>query len=255
MHDNASIISENFGPQFGFSHLGHSVHPHSGAYYYSTQQRLDLAGHHVPFPLGAGGIPELHVGAAGNIFPLKPRNHNVKDSMAKRNERERNRVKMVNMAFEKLRQRIPWAESNPKMSKVDTLRAALEYIQSMQDLITECDSQNKQQTPVNISSQNVEKTGSFEQNDHTFRMFDHNLFNAAGDFSLVSYASTAMPQKACFNAMEHSLEFRKNGGTGEEYLAGENEAISEEVDDEGDENNEEDSGDYSSGESSVGYQS
>jgi len=49
-------------------------------------------------------------------------------SGARRNERERNRVRQVNAGFDRLRDHVPHGRRNRKLSKVDTLRAAVEYI-------------------------------------------------------------------------------------------------------------------------------
>jgi len=49
-------------------------------------------------------------------------------SGARRNERERNRVRQVNAGFDRLRDHVPQGRRNRKLSKVDTLRAAVEYI-------------------------------------------------------------------------------------------------------------------------------
>lgn len=67
-------------------------------------------------------------------------------AVARRNARERNRVKQVNNGFANLRQHIPNSiaaafESasgrggNKKLSKVETLRMAVEYIRSLEDLL------------------------------------------------------------------------------------------------------------------------
>lgn len=67
-------------------------------------------------------------------------------AVARRNARERNRVKQVNNGFATLRQHIPNSiaaafESsngrggNKKLSKVETLRMAVEYIRSLEDLL------------------------------------------------------------------------------------------------------------------------
>lgn len=66
-------------------------------------------------------------------------------SVARRNARERNRVKQVNNGFSNLRQHIPQSVINAlssggrgaskKLSKVDTLRIAVEYIRGLQDLL------------------------------------------------------------------------------------------------------------------------
>ncbi|XP_041354871.1 achaete-scute homolog 1-like [Gigantopelta aegis] len=53
----------------------------------------------------------------------------------RRNERERNRVKLVNLGFETLREHVPSGKKNKKMSKVDTLRGAVDYIKHLQDVL------------------------------------------------------------------------------------------------------------------------
>lgn len=71
-------------------------------------------------------------------------------SIARRNARERNRVKQVNDGFNALRKRLPPSViaamsggarrgSGTKISKVDTLRMVVEYIKHMQNLIEESD--------------------------------------------------------------------------------------------------------------------
>ena len=62
-------------------------------------------------------------------------------SVVRRNERERNRVRLVNMGFTTLREHIPSGRDNRKMSKVETLRAAVEYIKQLQDLLSDNDTQ------------------------------------------------------------------------------------------------------------------
>ena len=58
-------------------------------------------------------------------------------SVARRNERERNRVKMVNMGFNTLRQHIPNGSKDKKMSKVETLRSAVAYIRQLQLILND----------------------------------------------------------------------------------------------------------------------
>lgn len=72
-------------------------------------------------------------------------------SVVKRNARERNRVRQVNSGFVNLRQHIPQSivteltnggrGASKKLSKVDTLRLAVEYIRRLKDLIDESDSE------------------------------------------------------------------------------------------------------------------
>ena len=70
-------------------------------------------------------------------MPFVKHHHSVKKpqtpSVSRRNARERNRVKLVNNGFSTLRNHIPHLKN--KTSKVDTLRAAVEYIQALQTLI------------------------------------------------------------------------------------------------------------------------
>ncbi|XP_007259060.2 achaete-scute homolog 1a [Astyanax mexicanus] len=60
-------------------------------------------------------------------------------AVARRNERERNRVKLVNSGFATLREHVPHGAANKKMSKVETLRSAVEYIRALQQLLDEHD--------------------------------------------------------------------------------------------------------------------
>lgn len=60
-------------------------------------------------------------------------------SVARRNERERKRVSLINRTFEILRDQLPaslWGHRNlAKVSKVETLRAAIGYIRTLEDLL------------------------------------------------------------------------------------------------------------------------
>ncbi|XP_064369208.1 achaete-scute homolog 2 [Dromaius novaehollandiae] len=60
-------------------------------------------------------------------------------AVARRNERERNRVRLVNLGFAALRQHVPHGAASKKMSKVETLRSAVEYIRALQRLLAEHD--------------------------------------------------------------------------------------------------------------------
>ncbi|XP_043658442.1 achaete-scute complex protein T5 [Drosophila teissieri] len=80
-------------------------------------------------------------------------------SVIRRNARERNRVKQVNNGFSQLRQHIPAAViadlsngrrgigpgANKKLSKVSTLKMAVEYIRRLQKVLNENDQQKQKQ--------------------------------------------------------------------------------------------------------------
>ncbi|XP_072311037.1 achaete-scute homolog 1a [Eucyclogobius newberryi] len=73
---------------------------------------------------------------AGFGYTLPPQQPHA---VARRNERERNRVKLVNNGFATLREHVPNGAANKKMSKVETLRSAVEYIRALQQLLDEHD--------------------------------------------------------------------------------------------------------------------
>ncbi|XP_037615734.1 achaete-scute homolog 1a [Sebastes umbrosus] len=73
---------------------------------------------------------------AGFGYSLPPQQPHA---VARRNERERNRVKLVNNGFANLREHVPNGAANKKMSKVETLRSAVEYIRALQQLLDEHD--------------------------------------------------------------------------------------------------------------------
>merc|ERR1712012_835075 len=70
---------------------------------------------------------------------FKKHHHSVKKmqtpSVSRRNARERNRVKQVNNGFATLRTHIPHLKN--KTSKVDTQRAAVDYIRALRNLMGE----------------------------------------------------------------------------------------------------------------------
>ncbi|XP_076273469.1 uncharacterized protein LOC143204651 [Rhynchophorus ferrugineus] len=93
-------------------------------------------------------------------------------AVARRNARERNRVKQVNNGFANLRQHIPNfiaqafessnGRGNKKLSKVETLRMAVEYIRSLEEILAMdgepmpslTDSSRNCATPTSVTSQN-----------------------------------------------------------------------------------------------------
>ena len=60
-----------------------------------------------------------------------------KTKVSSRNARERNRVKTVNIGFEMLKKQIPSAASVKKMSKVNILTQAVDYIETLQSLLSD----------------------------------------------------------------------------------------------------------------------
>ncbi|KAL0628979.1 Achaete-scute-like protein 2 [Plecturocebus cupreus] len=104
-------------------------------------------------PGPAPPAPRVPVGCAARRRPASPellrcsrrrRSSNAETgggaaAVARRNERERNRVKLVNLGFQALRQHVPHGGASKKLSKVETLRSAVEYIRALQRLLAEHD--------------------------------------------------------------------------------------------------------------------
>ena len=72
-----------------------------------------------------------------------------KTKVSSRNARERNRVKTVNIGFEMLKKQIPSAASVKKMSKVNILTQAVDYIETLQSLLS--DSETSSYSIVSMS--------------------------------------------------------------------------------------------------------
>lgn len=58
------------------------------------------------------------------------------------NERERKRMSNINHGFERLRARVPTLPYEKKLSKVDTLRQAIEYIQMLKEMLESDEANN-----------------------------------------------------------------------------------------------------------------
>lgn len=91
-------------------------------------------------------------------------------SVQRRNARERNRVKLVNNGFANLRQHIPsdvittlssgGRGASKKLSKVDTLKLAVEYIRRLKDLLDENENDSSSTASSAHSSQNSSHSSS-----------------------------------------------------------------------------------------------
>lgn len=129
-------------------------------------------------------------------------------SVARRNERERNRVKQVNQGFERLRQHVPNGAKNKKMSKVETLRSALEYIKYMQELLEATEdpvSRQKDSTPAGDSN------GFPMQSDQQLNQDLH--LGSAGDaenFSPSHSFDSSLPSPNDFSADDCSASDKSN---------------------------------------------
>ena len=70
----------------------------------------------------------------------------------KRNERERERVRCVNDGYARLRQHVPNVNKDKRVSKVETLRAAIDYIQHLQKVLSGLDNTSATSSSSSSSS-------------------------------------------------------------------------------------------------------
>lgn len=121
----------------------------------------DLSGS-APFLLYQSSVGALRGAGAGLRPLLAPFHHHGPFGVyecpfepafiQKRNERERQRVRCVNQGYAKLRERLPGHSADKRLSKVETLRAAIRYIKYLQDTLEEktpdCHPGNRASSPT-----------------------------------------------------------------------------------------------------------
>lgn len=147
-HHNLPMLNNNNNNHL---HLNTSSNPHFMNDLYMVKRHFnEVIPEHSPNHLN---IPNHHIPSNNNHLSGKrlsdemrcvKRTHDRNGHYAshvptavRRNERERNRVKMVNLGFSTLRQHVPNGAKNKKMSKVETLRSAVDYIKQLQKVLGE----------------------------------------------------------------------------------------------------------------------
>lgn len=115
-------------------------------------------------------------------------------SVQRRNARERNRVKQVNNGFANLRQHIPsevitaltngGRGASKKLSKVDTLKLAVEYIRRLQDLLddTENDAASTSMNSV-LSVANSSASSFYSTSGSTNSPMEHSIIPTCSETS------------------------------------------------------------------------
>ncbi|XP_037648692.1 achaete-scute homolog 5-like [Sebastes umbrosus] len=135
------MMSSTFSPS---SYLSFSVSPSAAHHEDHSVSQHPLSGS-VPFLLYPSSMDPLR-GPGPSLLPyLAPFHHHGHFSVyecpfepafiQKRNERERQRVRCVNQGYAKLRDHLPGQSADKRLSKVETLRAAIRYIKYLQGLV------------------------------------------------------------------------------------------------------------------------
>lgn len=147
--NRGSALTYSMSPSSGYTedrtHAHHHLHQHHTG--------SDSLAHTVPFILYPSSMDAASLslyegsfrGHGPSLLPyLSPFHHGrfgvyecpfEPAFIQKRNERERQRVKCVNQGYAKLRDHLPGAASEKRLSKVETLRAAIRYIKYLQSLV------------------------------------------------------------------------------------------------------------------------
>uniref|UniRef100_A0A2C9GT05 BHLH domain-containing protein n=1 Tax=Anopheles christyi TaxID=43041 RepID=A0A2C9GT05_9DIPT len=133
-------------------------------------------------------------------------------SVQRRNARERNRVKQVNNGFANLRQHIPSTVvtaltngtrgANKKLSKVDTLRLAVEYIRSLQRMLDE-----------NGGELVGPPTTKQQQQLSTANQLSNSSICSASSGGSTYYGTMSEPSNASSPAPSHLSDHSSHGGT------------------------------------------
>ena len=67
------------------------------------------------------------------------------------NARERTRMRVLSKSFERLKLMLPWVPADTKLSKLDTLRLAMTYINHLHTLLVETDSDSQEESGPPLS--------------------------------------------------------------------------------------------------------
>lgn len=178
-------MSSAFSPSFieqRSSNLSFGVSPPAGlSEDHSISQHSDSLSNSVPFLLYPSGMDPTGLGLyrgplrgpGPGILPyLTPFHHHGHFSVyecpfepafiQKRNERERQRVKCVNQGYAKLRDHLPGQSADKRLSKVETLRAAIRYIKYLQGLVELEDTRHSEGVSPSTSSPGLDCSAEAE---------------------------------------------------------------------------------------------
>jgi achaete-scute complex protein len=130
----------------------------------------------------------------------------IPPKVARRNARERNRVKQVNNGFDVLRSHIPTAAKHKKMSKVDTLRHAVDYIRNLKKMLKEQDLSSgiKTETDDDDREDDFDFDDEDDDDDNSQQSF-HNDSATSSPMSTAATTTTTTASKAGLTFLQHPL--------------------------------------------------
>ncbi|CEF69087.1 Myc-type, basic helix-loop-helix (bHLH) domain-containing protein [Strongyloides ratti] len=113
------------------------------------------------------------------------------EQVERRNERERKRVRQVNLGFVRLGEHVPkWRTKNKKLSKVETLREAARYIKYLETLLKS-----------NENSTNKDIQSCIDENSLTYSSLS---ISSDNEYVIQSNSNNEQLQQSCFiNYYDH----------------------------------------------------
>uniref|UniRef100_F6SUJ3 BHLH domain-containing protein n=1 Tax=Ciona intestinalis TaxID=7719 RepID=F6SUJ3_CIOIN len=133
----------------------------------------------------------------------------------KRNERERQRVKCVNEGYARLREHLPDEYAEKRLSKVETLRGAIQYIKQLQDMLgLDKEAKRKKRKRKAAEGEEGDKLEKIEdkQNQLTEKATSgNNVLRAAQDLlvdSQCSFAESKQPSSTQTHLQKQNLRFK-----------------------------------------------
>lgn len=118
--------------------------------------------------------------------------------VAKRNARERRRVQAVNTAFARLRKCVPFDNRNKRLSKVKTLQKAIEYIESLTDVLMSEKSSSNEETFATSMQETCNISSSIHRmpSSSSFTSFTDSFLSLASSSSSSATSSPSIPSPA-----------------------------------------------------------
>ncbi|XP_041354000.1 achaete-scute homolog 1b-like [Gigantopelta aegis] len=120
--------------EHGFAYSNCYIHKHSWNSLVKKRERFGLK-------RCGKGLKKQKKERKPSSYRHVPHSEKPQHLVQRRNARERRRVQAVNSAFSGLRKHIPYEPKHKRLSKVKTLRIAIDYIRNLEDMIETHDRQ------------------------------------------------------------------------------------------------------------------
>ena len=111
--------------------------------------------------------------------------------VARRNARERRRVQLVNDGFVRLRRKIPTEPRNKKLSKVKTLRSAINYIMHLQETLNEAANRQTRMEEMENVGMNVALAHQAQPHYDSWPQYDMQMVRYTNNISFIEISNNS----------------------------------------------------------------